>query len=133
MTGVQEVNGQWECWLDGRVIATRPTYTRAVDALVSIGFWNYGLSKEQLQAKVRATQAAAVEVVKTHKPRCPHYKAIRRAFAIATEQGLDTKADVEMRAAFGRCLHRDVPSREVLNGRDWMLLGDAMKRRQLAW
>jgi hypothetical protein len=74
-----------------------------------------------------------VEPVKVSKPRCPHYKAIRRAFAIATELGLDTKADEAMRAAFGRCLHKEVASREVLNSRDWLLLGDAMKARQLAW
>lgn len=65
--------------------------------------------------------------------RCAHYKSIRRAFAIAREAGLDTKADEAMRAAFSHFLGRAVETREALSGGDWMLVGNAIKARRLAW
>ena len=149
MTGIKQAGEQWEVWIDGQRVYTTYSYVRGYEALHDIGA-RYGYDHAALVAKVQATreqlaqEATArataaqdatkdVQPVKASKGRCPHYKAIRRAFAIATELGLDTRADEAMRAAFGRFLHRDVPTREVLNGRDWMLIGDAMKRHQLAW
>jgi Tfp pilus assembly protein PilE len=76
---------------------------------------------------------AALVVASVSSARCPFYRSIRRAYAIARDLGLDTKADDAMRAAFGRCLGRTIKSRDELNGGDWMLLGDAMKARRLAW
>ena len=69
----------------------------------------------------------------TARPRCAHYRAIRRAFAIARERGLNVKDESEMRRAFGRALGREVTTREELNGRDWSLCADMMKRGALAW
>jgi Tfp pilus assembly protein PilE len=69
----------------------------------------------------------------TQRARCPFYRSIRRAYAIARDAGLDTKADEAMRAAFGRCLGRAIASRDELNGGDWALLGDEIKARRLAW
>jgi hypothetical protein len=74
----------------------------------------------------------ALPVASESRPRCPHYRAIRRAFAIAREKGLDVRADEAMRAAFGRCLGRTVETRECMNGGEWQAVGDAMKRG-LAW
>lgn len=75
----------------------------------------------------------ALPVASVSRPRCPFYRAIRRCFAIARDLGLDTKADEAMRAAFGRYLGRAISSREELDGSDWMLIGDALKARRLAW
>jgi hypothetical protein len=69
----------------------------------------------------------------TAAPRCSFYKSIRYCFAVARDAGLDTRADDAMRAAFAAFLGRAVPSRETLNGRDWMLVGNAIKSRRLAW
>jgi hypothetical protein len=86
------------------------------------------------QAATARDNAAPVALPATSesRPRCPHYRAIRRAFAIAREKGLDTRADEAMRAAFGRCLGRTVETRECMNGGEWQAVGDAMKRG-LAW
>jgi hypothetical protein len=65
--------------------------------------------------------------------RCPHYPAIRRAYAIMRDVGLDLKADVAMRAAFSRFLGRAIESRQSLDRRDWLLVGNAIKSRRLAW
>jgi pyrroline-5-carboxylate reductase len=66
-------------------------------------------------------------------PRCVHFKSIKRVYAIARDAGLNVKADEAMRAAFSRFLGRAISSREELNGRDWLLIGDAIKARHLAW
>lgn len=76
---------------------------------------------------------SAAEREESAKPRCCHYKAIRRCFAIARDLGLNTRDDEGMRAAFGRFLGRALGSRDELTGCEWMLLGDAMKMRRLAW
>jgi hypothetical protein len=78
-------------------------------------------------APVKAAQTA------TARPRCCFHKAIRRCFAIAKDAGLDTRADEAMRAAFANYLCRDVPSRESLSGGDWLLVGNAIKSKRLAW
>jgi len=65
--------------------------------------------------------------------RCPHFKAIRRCYAIAADRGLNTKDEPAMRCAFGRALGREVTMREELNGDDWEAVGDLMQRGTLAW
>ena len=115
------INGECIFWHRLAVVVEREAVRRGV------------VLEEAAQEAVNAVALTQPAQVKASKGRCPHYKAIRRAFAIATELGLDTRADEAMRAAFGRFLRRDVPSRESLSGGDWMLLGDAMKRHQLAW
>ncbi len=65
--------------------------------------------------------------------RCAWYRAIRRAYAIARDCGLDTKADAAMRAAFAAYFGRAIESREQLTARDWLAVGDAVKARRLAW
>jgi len=47
-------------------------------------------------------------------PRCPHYKSIRRTFAIAKNCGLNVKDEAAMRRAFGRALGRQIETREEL-------------------
>lgn len=85
-------------------------------------------------ATAHETAAPVALVVASPKaPRCPFYRAIRRAYAIARDLGLDTKADDAMRAAFSRCLGRTIESRDELNGGDWMRLGDELNARRLAW
>ena len=79
------------------------------------------------------TQPVAVEATQPVKARCPHYREIRRCYAIAREAGLDVKADGAMRAAFGRFLGRVIESRAALHGRDWNLVGDAIQVRALVW
>jgi hypothetical protein len=65
--------------------------------------------------------------------RCAHYKSIKRAYAIARDLGLDTKADAKMRAAFGRFLGCTIESRDLMTPGDWLLVGNAIKARHLAW
>jgi hypothetical protein len=76
-----------------------------------------------------------VEPVKAPRIRCPHYKAIRRAFAIAKEKGLDTSKAGKARArhamedVIGQCVN----SRSEYNGGDWMRFGDAIKAGRATW
>jgi len=65
--------------------------------------------------------------------RCPHYRAIRRTFAIAKDRGLDVKDESAMRRAIGRALGRTIESRDELGASDWQTVGDLMKRGALAW
>lgn len=74
-----------------------------------------------------------VSSAKKSAPRCTWYRDIRRCYAIAREVGLDVKADDAMRAAFACFLGREVPTREVLDGDDWFLIGNAIKSRRLSW
>ncbi len=83
-----------------------------------------------------APEASKPEAVKAAKPaRCPHYKLIRRFFAIAREAGLDTSqsAKPQMRHALETAMGRCVNSRSEVSAGEWQMLGDAIKRRQLAW
>ncbi len=95
----------------------------------------------RMEAPAIAPQAAtarenaapvALPVASVSRPRCPHYRAVKRAFAIAREKGLDVRDSEAMRAAFGRCLGRTVETRECMNGGEWQAVGDAIKRG-LAW
>ncbi len=79
-----------------------------------------------------------VEPVKVEaaKPaRCPHYKLIRRFFAIAREAGLDTSqtAKPQMRHALETAMGRCVNSRSEVSAGEWQMLGNAIKSKRLAW
>jgi hypothetical protein len=90
------------------------------------------LATQPLEAELPAP-VAKVAQKPASAPRCPHYKAIRRVYAICKEIGLNTKADAAMRRAFENFLIRPVPSREVLDGRDWDAIGTAIKAGELCW
>jgi hypothetical protein len=72
--------------------------------------------------------------VKPERTRCPHYKAIRRFFAIAREAGLDTSAAAKprMRHALESAMGRYVDSRGEVTANEWMMLGDRVKAG-LSW
>jgi hypothetical protein len=88
-------------------------------------------------AKVEAAkvEAAKVEAAKASRVKCPHYRAIRRAFAIAKDRGLDTtkagkaRARHAMEDVVGQC----VESRAEYNGADWMKFGDKIKAGAVRW
>ena len=84
-----------------------------------------------LASLVAAPEKAAQSA--TNRPRCAHYKAIRRTFAIAKDRGLNVKDEAAMRWAFGRALGRTIETREEMTGNDWQAVGDMMKRGALAW
>ncbi len=65
--------------------------------------------------------------------RCLHLKAIRRCYAIAADRNLNVKEEPAMRRAFGQALGREVTTREDLNGDDWEVVGNMMKRGTLVW
>jgi hypothetical protein len=77
----------------------------------------------------------AVEPVKVSRVRCAHYKAIRRAFAIAKDAGLDVSKAGKARArhamedVIGQCVN----SRSEYSGSDWMRFGDAVKSGAARW
>src|SRR5687768_13000541 len=48
-------------------------------------------------------------------------RAMRRAFGAANTAGLDTTADVEMRAALGEFFERCLTSRTQLSAADWIV------------
>jgi hypothetical protein len=160
-TGIEATGYTWgrdkwfSLWLSGRKVGAIVGYSRALSQLQGIAR-NKGVD---LRA-ARAAYVAALEVEAAHNapqhaatcapatmtrtaantpgikpsaPRCSFYKSIRRAYAIAKDAGLDTRADDAMRAAFAAFLGRSVPTRETLNARDWLLVGDAIKSRRLAW
>ncbi len=88
-----------------------------------------------VQAFIAHLVESGANVVQTGKERkrCPHYKAIRRCYAIAKDRGLNVKDEPAMRRAFGRALGREVTTREELGASDWQAVGDMMKRGTLAW
>ncbi len=81
---------------------------------------------QELQAAPVAVQAVPVKVSRV---KCPHYRAIRRAFAIAKARGLDVSKAGKARArhamenAIGQCVN----SRAEYSGADWMRFGDKIK------
>ncbi len=91
---------------------------------------------EQLAAMEAAPVAPAkVEAAKVSRVRCPHYRAIRRAFAIAKDAGLDcskagkARARHAMEDVIGQCVN----SRSEYSGSDWMRFGDAVKSGAARW
>jgi hypothetical protein len=66
--------------------------------------------------------------------RCPHWKLIKRFFAIAREAGLDTSAAAKprMRHALESAMGRYVDSRGEVTANEWMMLGDRVKAG-LSW
>ncbi len=77
----------------------------------------------------------AVQPVKSPRVRCPHYRAIRRAFAIAKDAGLDVSKAGKARArhamedVIGQCVN----SRSEYSGVDWIRFGDAIKSGAARW
>lgn len=90
---------------------------------------------EELAAVDSAPVAVAPVAVKAPRVRCPHYKAIRRCYAIAKERGLDcskagkARARHAMEDVIGQC----VESRAEYTGADWMRFGDAIKAGAVRW
>lgn len=78
---------------------------------------------------------AKVEAAKVSRVRCPHYRAIRRAFAIAKDAGLDCSKAGKARArhAMENVIGQCVESRAEYSGSDWMKFGDAIKAGRAAW
>jgi len=76
-----------------------------------------------------------VEAVKAPRVKCPHYRAIRRAFAIAKEKGLDVSKAGKARArhAMENVIGECVNSRSEYSGSDWMRFGDAIKSGAARW
>jgi hypothetical protein len=69
--------------------------------------------------KVAATAPAATVEAKPVKSRCPHYKAIRRFFAVAKSAGLDCQNKKGMRAAFSAMLGKTVTTRADLQAAEY--------------
>jgi hypothetical protein len=65
--------------------------------------------------------------------RCPHYAAIKRAFAFATQRGLDTKDDAAWRLALSDYFDRPITTRRSLTGSEWWEVGNAIRDYQLSW
>jgi len=88
---------------------------------------------EQLAAMDAAP--VAVEAVKVPRAKCPHYRAIRRAFAIAKDAGLDVSKAGKARArhAMENVIGECVNSRAEYSGSDWMRFGDAIKAGAARW
>jgi hypothetical protein len=145
MTGVyfDVVTGDWAVEVEaaGGVVGYAANASEAAAMLDDeIARWERFHATQAAHLAAMMPACAALVVVPANVPqneaqraRCPFYRSIRRAYAIARDAGLDTKADDAMRLAFGRCLGRAIASRDELNGSDWSLIGDAIKARRLAW
>ncbi len=83
--------------------------------------------------KSEADKAARIAPAKVNVVRCPHWKSIKRAYAIARECGLNTRNADAFRAACSRFLCREIESRDELRGSDWEAIGTAIKCGELAW
>ncbi len=85
----------------------------------------------QVLEELAAMEAAPVAA----KPRCAHWKAIKRVYAIAREKGLDTSkaGKARMRNAMENTLGRCVNSRGEYTGADWMKFGDWVKSDAARW
>jgi len=82
-----------------------------------------------------AADVVPVAPVKAPRVRCPHYRAIRRAFAIAKDAGLDVSKAGKARArhAMENVIGECVNSRAEYSGSDWMRFGDAIKAGAARW
>lgn len=77
-------------------------------------------SAQRDAVQVEAAQTVSVKVeAKPAKVRCPHYKAIRRFFAVAKSANLDTSNKKGMRAAFSAMLGKTVTTRADLQAADY--------------
>ena len=96
---------------------------------------------ERERAQREAAQPVTVEAPTAEvahpvaKPRCPHYKLIKRFMAIARENGLDTSANAkpQMRHAMESAMKRCVNSRSEVTPQEWQMMGDLIKAGRLAW
>ncbi len=87
---------------------------------------------EELAADVVPVAPVAV---KAPRVKCPHYRAIRRAFAIAKDAGLDVSKAGKARArhAMENVIGECVNSRAEYSGSDWVRFGDAVKSGAARW
>ena len=87
---------------------------------------------EELAADVAPVATVAV---KAPRVKCPHYRAIRRAFAIAKDAGLDVSKAGKARArhAMENVTGQCVESRSEYSGAAWMRFGDAVKSGAARW
>ncbi len=100
---------------------------------------DFGYEWQACQAlqELGAIDAAPVApvAVKASRVRCPHYRAIRRAFAIAKDAGLDVSKAGKARArhAMENVIGECVNSRAEYSGSDWMRFGDKIKSGGARW
>jgi hypothetical protein len=96
-------------------------------------------SAQRDAVKVEAAQpvpVAKVEAPKVEAQPAPcNVKVIRRFFAIARENGLDTSqaAKPAMRHAMETAMKRCVNSRSEVSADEWRMMGDLIKAGRLAW
>ncbi len=93
-------------------------------------------ARESAQRDAVKVEAPKVEAVKAQpvKTQCD-VKVIRRFFAIARENGLDTSkaAKPAMRHAMEIAMKRCVNSRSEVSADEWRMMGDLIKAGRLAW
>lgn len=132
VVGYAATAGEAASMLNGEIERYERFYAAQAASLAAMMPQVLAFAPESRTANENAAPAA-LPAASVSRSRCPFYRAVKRCFAIARDAGLDTKADEAMRAAFGRCLGRSISSREELDGRDWMLIGDCIKARRLTW
>ena len=89
--------------------------------------------KEKAAPVVQPVAVPKVEAPKVEDVR--RVKAIKRFFAIARENGLDTSkaAKARMRHAIENALRRCFDSRSDITTEEWFYLGDLIKAGRLKW
>ncbi len=117
--------------------AARLTYVEAIEAQ-EIEAANSAVKVETVQvvaltANAGQTAAKRQSVARPTKTPCPFFRSVKRFYAIATEAGLDTKADSEIRAAVGAFFGIEIESRKQLSGGHWQAAADAVKFGALYW
>ncbi len=97
--------------------------------------WQACQALEELAAMPDTPAQAAPVATSKPQERCPHWKAIKRVYAIAKERGLDTSraGKARMRHTMESTLGRCVNSRGEYSGADWQAFGDAVKSGRAAW
>ena len=118
-----------EARVNGKCILCHPLQVVCERALRRAGV---DLTPEPEPAPVApcAAQVAPVAIVKPSGKPCPHFRAVKRCFAIFQEKGLPLD-DEGMRAVLAELLGREVPSRRTLSGSDWMNAGTLAKQLQV--
>ncbi len=135
-------NTQHLAFLAGELQAAKRDFNRAqadantpADVLESL-YVEMNIAEDDFRFEFQAVQTlqelgAPVASVPVNAPRvrCGHWKAIKRTFAIARENGLDTSkvGKARMRHTMEDVLGKCVDSRGEYSGSDWMRFGDAIK------
>ena len=149
-TGIEATGRMWgrdewfTLWICGKEVGSIVGYSRAVSQLKGIARTagiDIAAVRRAYLAAVQAEGETAPEPApvkqtqprKAQAPRCPFYGSIRQCFGFARGAGLDTKNDAAMREAFARFLGRDIASRDELNGFDWSICADGIRRGALVW